>query len=36
MATLGNLRINLVEGEFKHDHDIIGKQDPYVLMKCRE
>lgn len=36
MSSLGILRIYLLEAKFEHDVDRIGKQDPYVIMSCRE
>ena len=33
MIYIGKLVITVVNGTFRHDKDIIGKMDPYVIIK---
>ena len=36
MATVGHLRIHLLEAHLDHNTEVFGKMDPYVKMSCRE
>jgi Ca2+-dependent lipid-binding protein len=34
MATLGVIRLQLIEAEFNHDNDVFTKMDPYCKITC--